>query len=169
MNLTRWLATTLIFLFSGAAFAEDDSFQQVINYITTGNPLTQSNSIVSAEIYDRGNCIAGFTDNLGGTFKIHWNNVDPKSIDVREEWVPGDEWLGTTGSWKTLLILSGAPYVADSRVENGLLFLALATAGITEGRHSSIALPVAGVDSYRLLRALDLLFEDHCTGVQSAF
>ena len=171
-TVKRFIATFVVFV-SGASFANgNDSFQQVINYITTGDPLKQGNSMMTARIFDRENCVAGFTDNRSGTFKIHWNNVDRNSIDVGEQCLMGDGVLNTAPSCYLVLSLSGSPYVAESRIANEYLYPIFASMGITSGKHSSIAWPLDdvdphhdGLDSQRLMNGLDILYGEHCTGL----
>ena len=142
---------------------QNDSFQQVTNYIVTGNPLERKSWVLTARIFDRENCVSGFEDDLGGTFKIFWNNVDLKSIEL------GYEQFGTASS--QALSFTGTPHVVDSQVANTVLGLTLLSAGIVGGKQSSVSIPVQGIDENRLRKAFEILYSEHCTGsdVRSAF
>ena len=148
---------------------ESDTFQQVINYVFTGNPQRQTDAYMTAKIFDRENCVAGGEDKLGGTFKIYWNNIDPGSIDYGYKYFSGNDALGTAGGGMMALSFSGSPFVVDAQVRSALLYAGFVTAGITDGRHSSVTFPAPGLSSSRLKEALRILYTEHCTGNKSAF
>lgn len=151
---------------SPARADQHDSFlQQFANYLTTGNP--RAPRILgapggTARVFDRENCVVGFKDKQGGRFKIYLNNVDPNSVAV-------DQAMLRTGIAQ-VLSFSGAPYVVDVQLKDPLYVTGLLAIGITKGRHSSILMPVDGMDPNRILRAFALLYsEHHCTGMDAAF
>ncbi len=160
--VTAFLVTT------GAVAQDNDAFQQLSNYLTTGDPLQEANGIATARIYDRTGCVSGMDDSQGGYVRIFWNNVDPAAIEVKYHYIPGDEYLGTTGDRILVLILAGDETVVDAQAKNGLLYLSLVMTGVTPGRHSRVMLPVYNLDPDRLRRALDILYARHCTGTKSA-
>lgn len=142
---------------SGETRTEADAFQQLTNYLTTGNPLQQQTDGLTARIFDRENCVAGFEDDRGGTFRIYWNNVDPNSIEL------GYKRFGSSGG-SEVLTLAGAAHVVENQLKNGLLLLGLTIAGVGEGKHDSVSIPVKDIDRSRLRKALDILYARHCSG-----
>lgn len=143
---------------------EQDTFQQVMNYLFTGDPHQQSTSGINlftrtypeltATIFDRQQCVAGFILNFKNgkdieVYKFYWNNVDINSIAIN---LP-------------FLEISGAKMVAiyeyyeyGSRVDST--------------PYTSYSVPVGDGkkrDRTRLQKALRLLFTEHCSGTQSAF
>ena len=161
------IVSTITAVVSTVAKADADAFQQLTNYLTTGNPLQESNAIGTARIYDRTGCVSGIDDKQGGQLRIYWNNVDPATIEIKHHYFPRDEFLGTTGGRSLVLILAGDEPVVDSQVENAMLYLSLAMAGVTKGRHTRVMLPVFNLDPDRLQRALDILYSRYCTGTKS--
>ena len=91
----------------------------------------------------------------------------PTTIEIKHHYFPRDEFLGTTGGRSLVLILAGDEPVVDSQVENAMLYLSLAMAGVTKGRHTRVMLPVFNLDPARLQRALDILYSRYCTGTKS--
>ena len=161
------LVTAVIMASPGTADEGGDAFQQLTNYLTTGDPLQESNAVATARIYDRTACVSGMDDSEGGYVRIYWNNVDPEFIEIKYHYFPRNEFLGTTGGRSLVLILTGDDTVVDAQAENGLLYLSLAMAGVTKGRHSRVMLPVYNLDPDRLRRALEILYSRHCSGTKS--
>ena len=161
------IVSTVTAVVADDAKADADAFQQLTNYLTTGNPLQESNAIGTARIYDRTGCVSGIDDKQGGQLRIYWNNVDPATIEIKHHYFPRDEFLGTSGGRSLVLILAGDKPVVDSQVENAMLYLSLAISGVTEGRHTRVMLPVFNLDPDRLQRALDILYSRYCTGTKS--
>ena len=144
---------------------QHDSFlQQFANYLTTGNPRTPrilGAAGGAARVFDQENCVVGFEDNQGGTFKILLNNIDPHSVAVSQEVLR----IGIV----QVLSFSGAPYVVDVQLKDPLLATSFLAVQIDNGKHSSILLPVDGMDPNRIVRAFNLLYdENYCTGLDAA-
>lgn len=141
---------------------QSDSFQQVMNYIVTGDPLNRDNGVYKAKIFDQKNCIAGYVDNNGGYTKIYWNNIDIKSIKIGKQF--------RDNVWLTYILLTGSPYIIDFQPKNMLLALSLFAKGMKEGKSSYVELPIGDPKKYdteRLRKALSLLYKDHCSGSKS--
>ena len=156
---------------------EKNTFQQFINYFTTGNPFKSSGGIATAKIFNRKNCVAGFEDNKGGYLKIYWDYIDVNSIKIQNKFRKPNRFLfgsGDSGEWQKYISFSGQPYVADIEVKNSLLAMNYAANGLTNGQHSAVSIPLGapdGIDDERLIKALRLLYSKHCTGLKrkSAF
>ena len=156
---------------------EKDSFQQFINYFTTGNPFKADGGIATAKIFNRKSCVAGFEDNNGGYMKIYWNNIDVNSIRIQDKFRKPNRFLfGSSdfGEWQKYISFSGQPYVVDVEVKNFLFVMSYAANGLTNGQHSAVSIPLGapdGIDDERLVKALQLLYSKHCRGLKrkSAF
>lgn len=178
-KINRVVFVIIFVMFSSISVssAETDTFQQFINYFTTGNPFKADGGIATAKIFNRKNCVAGFEDSQGGYLKIYWNNIDVNSIKIQDKFRNPNRFLfGSSdyGEWQKYISFSGQPYVADVDVENFLFVMSYAANGISNGRYSSISLPLGkpdGINDERLLKALELLYSKHCTGAKrkSAF
>lgn len=153
-------AGALLVAGSTTASGETDAFQQLTNYLTTGDPLREANGIATARIYDRARCISGMDDRQGGYVRIYWNNVDPEFIEIEYRYFPDNGQV-------LVMTLAGDDTVADVQPQNGLLYLSLAISGVTEGRHTRVTLPMYNLDPDRLRRALEILYTRHCTGTKS--
>lgn len=166
--LLLMLISVVMFSSMSVSFAEKvDSFQQFINYFTTGNPFKSDGGIATAKIFNRKNCVAGFEDSEGGYLKIFWNNIDINSIKIQVKFRNPNRFLfgsSDSGEWKKYISFSGQPYVADVDVKNFLLMMGYAANGITNGKHSSISVPLGEIDDERLTKALKLLYSKHCAG-----
>lgn len=75
MKKLLFVLAIYVVCFSTPAPAAADSFQQVVNFLASGDPFNDV-----AVIHDRKNCITG--TNKGREEKIYWNNIDTNSIIV---------------------------------------------------------------------------------------
>ena len=164
---------------------EKDSFQQIMNYVFTGNPFSdeikgsfiagsknmQISYRANVRIFDKEDCIAGWEAHGGVWFKIYWNNVDLSSITHQDKVVHN--------KWIKHLFISGTPHIANIKASNKFSFNSFGLAMLTKdikrvGFHSSLAVPLDKAEKYndeRLKKALRLLYSKHCTGLKrkSAF
>lgn len=163
-----------MFHFSNAIAQEQDTFQQVMNYIMNADPYLSNQSVTDylfntkydyvTKIFDRENCIAGtelkvsnsptIRKNFTQISKIYWNNVDKNSIEIAE-----------SGQVLTLRF-SGDRLVAQDTYfdENGNQIPELTESYTTYSFDELI-----GLRRDRLENAIGLLFTEHCSGMQSAF
>ncbi len=132
-----------------AASAETDTFQQVINYLYTGDPYEPA----LEKIIDRENCVTT-GEYFFDVTNVYWNNVVPDTILVGRQFDSG------YSEWRNVITISGPKPVAVTW-----------TPGIQNSHQSytswSISSPAANVE--RIGRALSLLYSDHCKGSISAF
>ncbi len=159
-----FLIGSVLFNSTKADAQEQDTFQQVMNYLLTGDPNQQSISGYNlftrtypegtATIFDRQECVAGFILNFKNgkdveVVKYYWNNVDINSITIN---LP-------------VLEISGAKKVAiEEHYEYG--------SRVRSTPYTSYPVPVGDGkkrDRVRLQKAIRLLFTEHCSGTQSAF
>lgn len=161
--------------FAAAEYAEwvrTDTFQQVINYLGTGEPLNDpfvtSNGLLNISIIDRANCITELS--IPGVKITHyWNNVDIKAIEFNFVFDSDPE-----GQWK--MKLSGSQPVARLEITDSntlfasMVLMAALTGGVTEGYHRTYDYYISSraTDLERIKRALGLLYSEHCTGGESA-
>ena len=55
---------------------EEDTFQQVINYLMLGDPHQRHSDLGTARINNRKDCISGFDySDEGGYFKMNWLHI----------------------------------------------------------------------------------------------
>lgn len=166
------LIGSVLFNFSKASAQEQDTFQQVMNYLITGDPYQHSISfraynnlgtistyIETATIFDRQNCVAGWNQESSHpdfdkqilNIQIYWNNVDINSIEI--------------GRSLKYLYFSGAEIVAFEQLfQNDNL--------VATSSFASYSIPMKfGKKRHRnrLQNAIRLLFTEHCSGMQSAF
>lgn len=153
-----------------AKATEVDTFQQVMNYLTTGDPFKKKKRgpfyVYEIKVFDRKKCIAGWEDDVGGYLKYHWNNVDVELIKIQDKFIPN--------LWMKYLVLSGHPFVIDFKPNNSSLKVMLSLRGLQPGKYSRISIPLGKTERYdneRLVKALQLLYSRHCSGAQrkSAF
>lgn len=177
INKVVFVIIFVMFSSISVSSAETDSFQQFINYFTTGNPFKADGGIATAKIFNRKSCVAGFEDNNGGYLKIYWNNIDVNSIRIQDKFREPNRFLfgsSDSGGWAKHISFSGQPHVADVELKNLFLGISYAANGLTNGRHSAVSISLGkpdGMDDERLLKALQLLYSKHCTGLKrkSAF
>ena len=168
------LATTMVLLCPIASMAENneltedadaeygeyvrtDPFQQVLNYLFSGDPFQDSQWI----ILDRKNCITErlyyFESGHTATITIYWNHIDYNSIrfTMRHNWRKGvDHWhMEVSGSQTTIKIKSNSN---DPTVK------------ANTGNHKTYMLGLEAPDIERVKNALLLLFSNHCTGGPNA-
>ena len=179
MSKRIFLATVIFVFSSGDVLSKEapDSFQQVMNYLFTGNPLNDSTPahgysptfpelVFKAKIFDRKKCVAGIDikgmakiDKKGGGFlKIYWNNIDEKSISVGNKFVKGE--------WVKFISFSGHPFVIDFQPLNFFYWIGRSET-LNEGRSPKATILLGKSQSYdndRMIRALRLLYSKHCTG-----
>ncbi len=167
------LIGSVLFNFSEVSAQEQNTFQQVMNYIITADPYKSDQSFtdlintkynIVAKIFDRENCIAGTEmkvsnsgieeENYIQIVKIYWNNVDKNSIEISE-----------SGQFLTLRF-SGDKLVVQITYfdENGNQIPEW-----TESYTTFSFDPGTGLRRDRLENAIRLLFTEHCSGMQSAF
>ncbi len=145
---------------TGAEAGQGDAFQQLTNYLTTGDPLREANGVATARIYDRSACVSGMDDSKGGYVRIYWNNVDPEFIEIEYRYFPDNGQV-------LVMTLAGDDVVADIEPQNDLLYLSLVISGVSMGSHKRVTLPMYNLDPDRLRRALEILYTRHCTGTKS--
>lgn len=171
----------VLFNFSNAVAQEQDTFQQVMNYLVTGDPYQRSTSeinrfvftlnypVVTATIFDRQKCIAGYRLDYNNdkedvmVRKIYWNNVDINSIAVN---LSNSTAVSIHYNHpRPYLEISGAKMVAfEEHYQYGRL--------VDTASYKSYQVNVGDGkkrDFSRLQNALRLLFREHCSGMQSAF
>ena len=155
---------------------EEDTFQQVMNYLFLGDPHQRRgegflfiNNWVNTKfertvkIFNRKDCIAGYElvnhdiqpmdENSAEIVKVYWNNVDINSIEF--EALYSGPVLKISGA-KTVLLESLYDEFGDL---------------IHTKSRTSYSIPIDGLQRGRLTKAIKLLFSKHCSGakVQSAF
>lgn len=139
-----------------------------MNYLTIGDPHQRTDDLSTVRIFDRDNCIAGLEFHDGGTIKYLWNNVDVNSISFSQQ-------RGADGGWYYFLNLSGGQNaVMEFDLHDEWLRLLFSMSGYSNGSFRSISMMLGRVDEIdnsRVERAINLLFSEHCTGldVKSAF
>lgn len=135
-----------------------DSFQQVMNYLVTGDPLNSGKGgLNKARIFDRENCVAGWEDNEGGYLKFYWNNIVLKSVTFEDKF--------HKGQFLKYISFEGHPHTIDVNTKNNLLFLVLISNGVEQGKSRKATVPLGPsnqFDNFRLIRALKILYADHC-------
>ena len=156
---------------------EEDTFQQVINYLFIGDPHKRSNlelggSGTYAKIYNRKDCIAGMELGSGNyRIKINWNNVDVNSIAIVEKiYVEYSLYfLSLSGGQPVVDVYVGGPELDE-------LTSLLERMGVFPGSHTSISFSLGrtsifNYDKARIANAIDHLYSEHCTGSEkkSAF
>ena len=176
-GLSVLLVASIVMLSSVITSSEEkvDSFQQVMNYLVTGDPFNNrthsfpayESTIHEAVIFDRKNCIAGWKDNMGGSLKIHWNAVDVNAIRIQDKFINNTVWV-------KYISLSGKPFIADVEPRKSSLNIPQPMKGILKGKYLRVYIPLgktARYDDERLVKALQLLYSKHCTGAKrkSAF
>lgn len=185
-SLSILLVASFVMLPSAIASSKEqvDSFQQVMNYLFTGNPFSDEmkgsfttgaknrrfSYRAKVRIFDRKDCIAGW-ESFGVWFKVYWNNVDLASIRSQDK-IVHDKWIKH-------LVISGNPHIAHvnnpGRFSMNTLALGMLTKDIKRlGFFSSLNVPLGQTEKYddeRMKKALQLLYSKHCTGLKrkSAF
>lgn len=138
---------------------KNDLFQQVVNYLVTGDPLNGRAETHEAKIFNRKKCIAGWEDDEGGYLKIYWNNIDVKSMKIQDKL--------NKGEWRKYISFSGHPLVMDFKTQNRILTIFYLVQGLLRGTYTSVSLPLGKQETFddeRLIKALQLLYSKHCTG-----
>ena len=138
---------------------EKDTFQQVVNYLASSDPLIRSNGTYEGKIFDRKKCIAGFAFKSGGHLKIFWDNIDIKSIKI--------DWIFRANVWRYYVIFTGLPYAVEFQPNNTILQLMYRDMGLGIGRSSSVQLPIGGNPPYslrRIKKSIEHLYKKHCKG-----
>ena len=160
-----------IFSNVNATFSETkDVFEQINNYLMTGDPHKSSSNDMNAKIFNREICRAGVEYNDGDYIIINWNNVIIDEIKLNEKYSRGKSTL--------YLVLVGEHSVADISLGSNaetfgsrMRMLNYYRMGIRSGNHTKIELPMINVEPERIDKALTILFSKYCKGVRrkSAF
>ena len=125
------------------------------------NPRTKQADGMTSRIFDRENCVSGAEDNFGGTIRIYWNNVVPETIEI------GYTYFEAFNRDAMTLSLSGSPYVVDFQIKNPIYRTVFFAMGITDGKNSSLTLPMDQMNIEIVKKAMKVLYRDHCTGLDA--
>ena len=162
------LISIVMFSSVSVSFAEKvDSFQQIMNYLVTGDPFKKRmGGLVSnyeAKIFDREKCVAGWEYDNGSYVKVYWNNIDVNSITIQNKF---DQRMDGSVYLK-FISFSGHPFTMNVGTEDLLTKMRLLTRHIREGRSSKVSMVLGNPEMYddeRLINAVQLLYSKHCTG-----
>ena len=142
--------------------AKNDSFQQVMNYLLTGDPFNSRwnpglGEMGTVKIFSRKNCVAGLKSGQS-YLKIYWNNIDRRSIRFSKKFI--------NNAWQRFILFSGHPYAMDFQA-NSLGGLIMMKSGVPPGLSAKVSLHIGSLehrDNGRLRKAIRLLYSKHCAG-----
>ena len=118
--------------------SQNDSFQQVMNYLLTGDPFnSRMGATGTVTIFSRKNCVAGWKE-PGGYGRIYWNNIDRRSIRFSKKFI--------NNAWQRFILFSGHPYAMDFQA-NSLGGLIMMESGVPPGLSAKVSLPIGSPDS----------------------
>lgn len=144
-----------------------DVLAQFANYIATGDPLKPTSDSFfmqrRARIFDRENCVVGYTDANSGSFKIFLNKFSLKSSGVKREYDTYSNQIITF-----IMAVGDAGLVENNLTDFGALNLM--QYGVLKGKsggNSKVILGSADIWSQdRVIKAFEAVFSEvkECTG-----